>query len=288
MWSSWQGVFFSSSRPPLPFPCASLVVFSFDGFCLRSNISAFGFPAFLPSLSLLRLFTLTCFSTLVLRTFPRILVSFLGWLVIFLLGLFFLSSLGFGLVWFSFTFFITRSNLSSFATGSSLWAKLSRMVVSWGSSGLSHLLSWVVRPLPVLANGSLILFIITFGVAFFLQLRFAPLGFLTFSLFMGLSSFPYGLTFFLLVLCCHLSPFRVSPHSLFSYFSGHILSYCAVAVYFNLFFLVYIFVFYSWRRAPGKFPSPPIVLRLDLSWPSSVAIPGFVASSSIGPLCPWG
>ena len=39
MWSSWQGVasvFFSSSRPPLPFPCASLVLFSFDGFCLRS------------------------------------------------------------------------------------------------------------------------------------------------------------------------------------------------------------------------------------------------------------
>ena len=87
------------------------------------------------------------------------------------------------------------------------------MVVSWGSSGLSHLRSLVVRPLPVLVDGSLILFIIAFGVAVFPQLRFAPLGFLTFSLFMGLSSFPYGLTFFPLVLCCHLSPFRVSPHS---------------------------------------------------------------------------
>ena len=33
-----------------------------------------------------------------------------------------------GLVWFLFLFFVTRSNLSSFATGSSLWAELSCIV----------------------------------------------------------------------------------------------------------------------------------------------------------------
>ena len=210
-------VSFPSSSPLLglrflsPVPpgcCFPLMGFAYVHFCLWV-------PCFLDPLSLLRLFTLTCSSTLVLHTFPRILVSFLGCLVIFLLGLFFLSSFGFGLVWFMFTFFITQSNLSSFATGSSLWAELSCMIVSWGSSGLSHLRSLFVLPLPVLVDGSLILFIIAFGVAVFPQLRFAPLGFLTFSLFMGLSSFPYGLTFFPLVLCCHLSPFRVSPHSLF-------------------------------------------------------------------------
>ena len=37
-------------------------------------------------------------------------------------------SLSIGLLWFLFILFITRSNLSSFATGSSLWAELSRMI----------------------------------------------------------------------------------------------------------------------------------------------------------------
>ena len=216
IWSSWQGVasvFFSSSQPPLPCTCTSLVLFSFVGFCLHVHFCLW-VHCFLDLLSLLCLFTLTCSSTLVLRTFPRILVSFLGCLVIFLLGRFFLSSLGFGLVWFLFTFSITWSNLSSFVTGSSLWAELSRMVVSWGSSGLSHLRSLVVRPLPVLVDGSLFLFLVllgwwsssasvrSFGVPHLLSLH-------------GAFHLPVWTGFLSLVRCCHLPPFRVSPHSLF-------------------------------------------------------------------------
>ena len=158
--SSLLGLRFLSPVPP--WCCSPLVALAHVHFCLWVH-------GFLDPLSLLRLFTLTCSSTLALRTFPRILVSFLGCLVIFLLGCFFLSSLSFGIVWFLFTFFITRSNLSSFATGSSLWTELSRMVVSWGSSGLSHLRSLVVRPLPVLVDGSLILLIMLLGWRSFLS-----------------------------------------------------------------------------------------------------------------------
>ena len=84
--------------------CSPLVAFAYIHFCLWVH-------CFLGPLSLLSLLPLACSSALVLCTFSRILVSFLGFLAFFLLGCFFLSSLCFGLVWFWFTFFVTRSNL---------------------------------------------------------------------------------------------------------------------------------------------------------------------------------
>ena len=59
------------------------------------------------------------------------------------------------------------------------------------------------------------------GWAVFPQLRFAPLRFLSSSLFLGLSAFPYGLTFFLGILCCQLSPLRV-VRTIFSSFCAFI------------------------------------------------------------------
>ena len=96
--------------------CSPSVAFAYFHFCLHSLLSW-------PSLSLasVSLDLFFCSGTSHLPLYPSLL-SF-GLLPFFLLGLYLLSSLGFGLVWFLFTFFVTRSNLSSFATGSSLWAE---------------------------------------------------------------------------------------------------------------------------------------------------------------------
>ena len=72
--------------PPVPhWWCSPLVAFAYIHFCLWVH-------CFLGPLSLSHLLPLTCSSALVLRTFPRILVSFLGFLAFFLIGRF-LSSL---------------------------------------------------------------------------------------------------------------------------------------------------------------------------------------------------
>ena len=123
-WSSLPGVafvFFSSSRPPLTSSYASLVFLSFAlfaslPFCLWVTCASFDL-------------CLSCNCSLWL---VRLLWYFAPSLV---LGFCRSSSLVasssppyIGFLWFLFIFFVTRSNLSSFATGSSLWAELSRMV----------------------------------------------------------------------------------------------------------------------------------------------------------------
>ena len=81
---------------------------------------------------------------------------------------------------------------------------------SWGRSGLGHLwpLFW-----------SMILFFFCFcswlGGLSSASVRSFGVPLLL-SLSLGLSAFPYGLAFFLFVLCRHLSPFGIFPHSLFT------------------------------------------------------------------------
>ena len=77
----------------------------------------------LSPLSLLRLFPLPGSSPLVLRAFSC--------LVFFCRSSSLVASSSppyIGLLWFLFIFFVTRSNLSSFAMGSSLWAELSHII----------------------------------------------------------------------------------------------------------------------------------------------------------------
>ena len=218
--------------PPVPHCCCSpCMAFAYILFCLWVH-------CFLGPLSFLHLFPLTCSSTLVLRTFPRILVSFLGFLAIFLLGRFFLSFLGFGLVWFLFTFFVTLSTLSSFTTGSSLWAELSRMVVSWGYSGLGHLRSLVFHPLPVLVDGSLLLLLLlwfgglsstsvrSFGVPHLLSLH----GSFSLPVWAGFLSFRSLLSSL---------NFQVLSALSFSCFSDYILSLLCGSCLFSSVILVY-------------------------------------------------
>ena len=84
-------------------------------FCLGSLL--------LSPLSLLRLFPLPGSSPLVLRAFSC--------LVFFCRSSSLVASSSppyIGLLWFLFIFFVTRSNLSSFAMGSSLWAELSHII----------------------------------------------------------------------------------------------------------------------------------------------------------------
>ena len=173
-----------------------------------------------------------------------------GFLPLFLLDRFFLSSVYWPCV--VLVHLLHNSVTSQFLRDGVL--PLGRVIsygFSWGGSGLVHLCPLVIRPLRF---WSMILFLSAsaLGWEFFPKLRFATLGFLSFSL-LEFSAFPYGLAFFLFVHCCCLSPFRFCPLSPLPVSVLIYLVYGAVAVCFILFFLVYK-LFYYWRRAPSKFP----------------------------------
>ena len=237
-----------------------------------------------PFVSLWCLFPLTWSSPLVLRFCARVLVRVFGLLACVLLCHYFLSSFDFSLVWFLFTSFITRSNLSSFATGPSLWAELSHMVVSWGCSGLGLRWSWSFILFRI---WSLVLFFFSFcswlgglssasvhsfEVPIFLSIPGAfrlPVWTDFLSWRSLLSAIPsQGCSHYLFLILCIYNSF--TRRSLFRLV-------CCPCLY---------FLIYSWKRAPGKFPSPPSCF----SFCSSRRLrPLRLASSTIpsGSLCPW-
>ena len=161
-----------SSRFPPPSSGSSLVLF------WSASLPSFSF-LFLPWLSSfsLRLFSLAC---------PCFLMSLLRWITSRHLGfLFFLASFlvsvscppwDSSFYYSSSTSFVTRSNLSSFATGSSLWAESSLSVVAIVAS-VSLLLAIFLRSSLVLVFSG-----------------FFPPGFRSFWCFWGLfpCSFPVG------------------------------------------------------------------------------------------------
>ena len=198
----------------------------------------------------------------------------------------FLASFGYVLAFFLFTSFVTRSNLSSFATGSSLRAESPLSVVAcllslgFGSCPL------VFGVFPLL--GILLSFLLLFVEWVTLCFVRSSLEFLYPSLFVAGLHFPSAFVFlFLLFLSAALSSWEFSQHASYTVavFS------CSIHVRLQLCYtfplICCTFFPYCWRRDSGKFPR---LLPQVFSFDSSVPLrPLRLASSSIpsGPLCQW-
>ena len=202
-----------------------------------------------------------CSGTLRLPSSPRLVFEFLA---LFLLG-HFLSSLCFGLVWFLFTFFVTQLNLSSFTTGSSLWAELSRMVFLRVDLVLSIFAPW---SFVLFRFWSMVLFFFCFcswlgglssasvryfGVPFLLSLH----GVIRLPVWAGFLSFHSLLLFFTFQVLSALSS---------SCLSAYLLSLWCGSCLFYSFFLVYTLCF---TAGGGLLVSSlsPIMLRLQFFQP---------------------
>ena len=131
-----------------------------------------------------------------------------------------------------FSSFVTRSNRSSFATGSSLWAESALSAVVFMSVSCLGLLSPIVlRPLPVLV---VYVFLFMGGCSFFgvpLPLFFSSLGVYA---FLCVAGFPY----------CALSPFKVFGGLYYSCRCGCVLMFrwgcCMLLLYFAFFYIVFL------------------------------------------------
>ena len=196
--------------------------------------------------------------------------------------LLFLASLGYVLAFFWFPSFVTRSNLSSFVTGSSIRAESPLSVVScllshgFAScpfllvsflfcSVFSHSFSWLCG-FPSASSG------LPWG---FLYLSSLPVGVPVCTCFVSLPRF-----------CCSLL-LGVFPAPFFSSCHFLMLSSNTVAVSLYISFNLLCFLSFCWGRDSGKFSR---LLPQVFSFGSSVPLrPLRLALSSIpyGPLCPW-
>ena len=208
---------------------------------------------------------------------------------------------------FLFTSLLTRSNLSSFATGSSLWAESVRSAVSFAS--FSSVLTVFVRMYMVL--------LLFWSFLFLFLSRRCHMGC---PLLRHLFVVPLPLSLF----SCGLAPsgrravFPSFPSLFYSVFLPGI--FCSLlflrvqlCCLINVLLWLYLLSF-SWRQASGKFPSPPAILQLQFSsaaigrcsWrlhlsPLVHCVHGDSTNSSqpcrmlrlappsipSGPLCPW-
>ena len=168
-------------------------------------------------------------------------------------------------------FFVTRSNLSSFTTASSLWAESALSIVAFVSvsSCLGSLCPLLLGPLCVLVVYPPLSFVLgsvecplrrlsplASSLALYLPWRFVPSSAVLSSFF---SSLLCSLTF---------------PGFLRSLFFLRVLLGCYVPLWvqfsYSFLFLSCNFFYWSWRRASGKFHSPPILLRAAFgccAWP---------------------
>ena len=185
-----------------------------------------------------------------------------------LLGRRFLATLGSGLAFV--LVHLLRDSVESrlLRVGSSLWAESALSVVAFVSvSSLGGLCPFVLGPLHVLVvypplSSAL-------GRVECPLWRLSPLGSSP-SLSLPWVCVPSskGLSFLLFFPCCALSTFRVFLRSLVFL---RVLLCCYVPV---RVLLCYLFIFlycqlfyYSWRRASGKFPLPPVILQLQFFRP---------------------
>ena len=149
---------------------------------------------------------------------------------------------------------MTWSNLSSFATGPSLWAESALSVVAFLSvSCLGCLSPIVLGLLPVLVVCSL-------GGCSILGVPL-PLSSLGVCAFLCGAGFPSFLSLCSLTFHGFLRPILFLSVRLLLCYSINLLSF--------------ILFSYSWRRASGKFPSPPILLQLQFFRLRSASAPGF-------------
>ena len=171
---------------------------------------------------------------------------------------------------------MTWSNLSSFATGSSLWAESALSVVAFCLFSV-----WAV-----FVRLSLVLFLFWSFLLLFLLLlvvwgcplqRLSPLGSSpSLSLFLGGVCLPvrWGLSF----LCSLISGFFWV--SLYSWgFCCVFLCWCGCCCLIRFFSFIILSFYFSWRRASGKFPSPPVLLQLQFFGPHSAVAPGLFTSA---------
>ena len=154
--------------------------------------------------------------------------------------LLFLASFGYVLAFFLFASFVTRSNLSSFATGSSLRAESPLSVVAYHLSRGLGSCPLVFGTLPLL--GFLLSFLLLFVEWVTLLYIVSSLEFLCLSLFVEGLHFPSAFVFLLLLPSAAPSTWGFSSaHFLCSY---HFLLFysCAVAVvlYFNFILLYFL------------------------------------------------
>ena len=177
---------------------------------------------------------------------------------------------------------MTRSNLSSSVTGSSLQAESPLSVDSYLLSHGFDSCPLVFGILPLLDSLLSLLLLLLSGF---------PLCFVGSSLgFLSLSSLPVGVS--RLRLFVSLTPFCCSPycggfpHTLILGYRFLLFYSCAVAVALSNSFNLFSFHYY-WRRHSGKFSR---LLPQVFSFASSVPLRLLhLASSSIpyGPKCPW-
>ena len=201
-----------------------------------------------------------------------------------LLGLRFLASFDSLLALFLFASFMTRSNLGSFATGSSLQAECSLSVVASVCLVVWVLCPLVFGPIPLLVILLSFLLLFVEGVPIFCVVSFLGFPYIS-SLEVFICS---SVVFFLLLLpSAALSSYGVFSAPPFCGCRFLLLYSRAVAVVFSISLFCCTFFPYSWRQGSGKFPH---LLPQFISIDSSVPLrPLCLASSSIpsGLLCPW-